>query len=131
LLDISQNRLVGLPDELSRLGNLKELHANENFLPTVPISALRGMTALTTIYLNFNCWCEDGAKQPFKITSPLMPILHPGLVLLDIRQPIDTAPQEEVAEERFKWDPVSLFHLARAVIAVADRRPRPVVLFST
>jgi Leucine-rich repeat (LRR) protein len=129
-LDISQNGLVSLPDELSSMGNLKELHTGDNCLSRVPVSALRGMTALTSINLSFNGCREGNAKGVFQITSPLLPILHPGLVLLDLRQSRYEGTHQEVTRERYVWNPVSLFHLGRALIAVADRRPRPIVRFN-
>jgi hypothetical protein len=46
----------------------------------------------------------------FEIPTPLLPIVHPGLVKLDLRQ-------------RKPWDSVSLFHLGDALAAVADRSP--------
>jgi hypothetical protein len=87
------------------------------------------MTALTTIDLHLNCDCGGIDEQLFKITSPLLPILHPGLLLLDLRQSRHNETHQEVSAP-FKWDPVSLFHLGQAVITVADRRPHPTVIFN-
>ncbi len=62
----------------------------------------------------------------FHISSPQLPILHPRLAHLDLRQYRD----EDMDElDEFKWDPISLFHLGQAMIEVADRRPLPTVLF--
>ncbi len=114
------------------MSNLKELRADNNCLPTVPVSALRGMTALTSIHLSLNCCRENDAGGLFQITSPLLPILHPGLAFLDLRQSrYKNFTHQEVAGEHFKWDPVSLFHLRRAKIALAERRPRPTLRFKT
>jgi hypothetical protein len=136
-LDVSWNGLPSLPHELSRLGNLKELVAHNNCLPTVPVSVLMGMTALTDVDLHHNCWRGSVEEPMFKIPSPLLPILHPGLLKLDLRayaykEDFTVAPTGQVTVHHrvpFEWDSVSLFHLARATVEVADRRPRPTLLF--
>ncbi len=147
MLNFGYNRLVGIPDELSSMTNLKQLEAN-NRLPTVPVSALRGITALTCIRLESqNCsWPSVHVEEPhvegpmFKITSSLLPILHPRLVKLDLRQPryrrpsflLPPAGEVNAAEPDwvlFKWDAVSMFHLGRALIAVGDRKPPPTLLY--
>ncbi len=106
--------MSSLPAELSSLGNLKELLLNGNDFTTAPLSVLSGLTALTAIDLSQQhaptYYWDGGQVHTFEVTSPLLPILHPGLVKLDLRQ-------------RRPWDSGSLFHLGRALDAVADRNP--------
>jgi hypothetical protein len=108
------NSMVSLPDELSRLGNLEILLLHENCLPEPPVSVLRGLTSLTTIMLSFQRRPDDAV---FRIPSPLLPFLHRGLEQLDLRQ-------RRGFFGSFDWDTVSLFHLGRAMVEVADRQPR-------
>jgi hypothetical protein len=84
----------------------------------VPVSVLSGMTAITEIDLSCqSCW--GGVDTPsFQIPSPLLPILHPGLVELNLNQ-------VPGSWSTFEWDPISLVHLARAVVEVSDRKPIP------
>jgi hypothetical protein len=137
-LDVAHNMLVSIPDELSRLGNLKELNASHNLLPTVLVSALRGMTALTSIDLSLNCSRASAGHPMFKITSSLLTILHPGLRKLDLRQyryretPWPGPGTAAVAQDDwipFKWDSASLFHLGTALSALANRSPVPILQF--
>jgi hypothetical protein len=111
---VSMNRLHGLPDQLSSLGNLKELLLNGNDLTTVPVSILKGLTALKTLDMSYQ-FNPNAEASSFEVSSPLLPILHPGLVKVDLRQ-------------RVKWGPISLFHLGCALGVVANRRPIPTVL---
>ncbi len=111
--------MTSIPHELSSLGNLKELLLNENRLPEPPLSVLRAMTSLKTIDLSYQGRGEDPV---FTIPSPLLPILHPGLVELDLRQ-------SHKSGAPIEWDTVSLFHLGRAMVEVADRTPIPALLF--
>jgi hypothetical protein len=115
------NTLFSLPHELSSLRNLKWLSLGRNWLPTVPVSVLSGMTALTAIDLSMQLYDEDLDEffEVFKISTPLLPILHPGLVRLDLLQP-----------SNHSWDSVSFSHLERARLEVAGRRPVPTLLFS-
>jgi hypothetical protein len=110
-LNLRLNSLVSLPHELSSLQNLKELQMSCNEFLTLPVSALSGMTALNMLQ------CTSSAAA-FQVTSSLLPILHPGQVELDLSQ-----------GPRHSWDSVSLFHLGRAMLEVAERRPVPTLLF--
>jgi hypothetical protein len=121
-LDVSQNSLRSLPDKLTSLTNLKELCLRQNSFSEPPVSILRHLTALVTIDLRFyRRWGNEGS-QDFRIPSSLLPILHPGLLTLDVRQ---------FAREPgpFTWDSMSLVHLGRAMAELAKRRPVPAVLF--
>ncbi len=112
-LDLSRNGLRSLPDELSSLQNLKELLLTENLLPTVPFSILSALIALHTIDLSL----QGEANAMFSILSPLLPLLHPGLVKLDLRQ-------------RETLEPRSLFHIGRAVREWAkEGRPIDTLLY--
>jgi hypothetical protein len=120
-LDVSGKTMKSLPDELSGLKGLKELLLNGNAFTTVLVSVLSGLTALMTIDLSQQharqpmfLW-ECGPYQPFEVTCPLLPMLHPGLVKLDLRQ-------------RMPWDSVSMFHLGDAMAALADRNPHLTLL---
>jgi hypothetical protein len=127
-LNVGGNALISLPQDLDKLGKLRELNANNNQLLTVPVSVLKGMPALTTIHLRWNSSLSWGAvDRPlmFHIRAPLAPILHPGLVHLDLRQYRDGG----CDFQEVNWDPVSLFHLGQAMIEVADRKPLPTLLF--
>ncbi len=114
-LDLDCNMLTSLPYELTRLAKLKELLLSHNFFCEFPISVLSGLTTLTQI--DMSTQVPDG-KPRFNIKAPLLPVLHPGLVELDLDQ-----------LQRHEWDPVSFFHLGRAVAEVADRRPVPTIKF--
>ncbi len=93
----------------------------------VPVSALSGMTALNTVDLSFQFTRESGATTwTLQITSPLLPILHPGLITLDLRQ---TSEETARMPHQHSWDSVSLFHLGRAMLEVAEKRPVPTLLF--
>ncbi len=120
-LDVSRNKLRSLPTELSSLRNLKELLLTRNDFPEPPVSVLRGMTAITKIDLTYQCRWLDVDVPGFKVPSPLLPILHPGLVKLDLRQ-------SPGSWDPFEWDPISVFHLGRALVEVSDRRPIPTLL---
>ncbi len=117
-LDLQINSLTSLPDHLSNLGKLKNLLLTRNKFQEVPVSALRGLTALRKVKLGEQV-PPGAAPIPgwiCKVTSSLLPIIHPGLVKLDLRQ--DEA-----------WDSVSLFHLGGAMAAVANRTPHLELLF--
>jgi hypothetical protein len=112
-LELTGNSLASLPAELSRLTYLKELLLNINEFTTVPVSVLSGLTGLKTIDLSQQVapqYHYPPVDSVFLIPTPLLPMLHPGLVKLDLRQ-------------RKPWDSVSLFHLGDALAAVADRSP--------
>jgi hypothetical protein len=81
------------------------------------------MTALDTIDLSYQ---QEILESPFEVPSTLLPILHKGLVLLDLRQDLD-----EPAFVSTKWDPISLFHLGQAVIDVSTRVPVPTLVFES
>ncbi len=127
-LDLNDNGLHDLPIELSSLGNLRELLMHKNYFTEAPISVLRHLTALNTIDMSASVNAFTG-RVGFQVPSSLLPILHPGLVTLDLRYnriwqvPFDQNPIPH------KWDPTSWFHLGRAVVEVSSRVPRPAVLF--
>ncbi len=83
---------------------LKELVLRSNEFTTLPVSPLSGCTALTHLCLS----CQ---RTGFQVSSPLLPVLHPGLVLLGLGGQVE------------KWDDMSLFHFGRAMVEVADRLP--------
>jgi hypothetical protein len=87
-----------------------------NLFVEPPVSVLSHLTALNNIDLSvlFNFH----GNPTFRIPSPLLPILHPGLVKLDLRH------------IGLKWDAISLCHVGRALVEVADRKPVPSLLFS-
>ncbi len=113
VLDVRVNCLRGLPDQLTGLQNLKRLTLDANYFNALPMSISVGLTALETVSIQYQP-CHGNGK--FEITSPLLPILHSGLVQLALVQ------------ER-PWGPVSLFHLGCALVDVADRNPIPSLLF--
>jgi hypothetical protein len=121
-LDVGINSIRDLPEELSSLGNLKNLDASYNRFTTVPVRALIGMTALNTIDLSkqgpLTIYPEDGEKLVFEVPGPLLPILHPGLVLLDLLQ-----------DGRITWDDTSKFYLATAHDAHLGRNPHLLVKY--
>ncbi len=122
MLDVGRNKLRSLPDEMSSLTNLKELQMSDNKLPEPPVSVLRHMTALHTIGLHDNGGGTGEGGPRFRIPSPLLPILHPGLVLLALGQ-------RHGKSGPFKWDPMSLVHLGAAMAELAKRRPVPKLCF--
>jgi hypothetical protein len=112
-LDLSHNNLASLPAQLSTLGNLKGLLLQCNDLEVVPVSVLSGLTALTKVDLSQQhapSEFDERNGETFQVSAPLLPILHPRLVKLCLRQ-------------RKPWDSVSLFHLGRAMTAVEKRNP--------
>jgi hypothetical protein len=116
MLDVCHNRLASLPDELSSLRDLEELLLRGNHFPEVPVSVLNGMTALKTIDL---AWQSGGEGKGCSLKVPsLLPILRPGLIMLDLQQ-----------GSFHPWDQISMFHLGRAMAEVADMKPTPVLLF--
>jgi Leucine-rich repeat (LRR) protein len=124
-LDISFNNLHSLPDEMSGLQNLKELNLSWNNLPAPPV-VLGRLTALTKIDMANQRWSLD-QSDTFKVPSPLLPILHPGLVHLDLQQ---QAYDYAIRGPRLRpWDELSLSHLEQALAEVVDRRPVPTLLF--
>jgi hypothetical protein len=109
--------MTSLPEELSSLRNLKELVAFSNDFRVLPISVLTRLTALTFIDLGIQFGeCRAPVKILLQIPSSLLPILHPGLVKLDLQQ-------------RLQWDSISLVHLGRALAAAAARDPPLTILF--
>ncbi len=126
-LDISSNHLHSLPDELSILRNLHELTLMGNVFPQAPISVLSRMTALHGIDLSGQLRYAQDESLAFKVRAPLLPILHPGLVQLDLRQQRFVPHSKELRPRR--WDGLSLCHLGRALADVADRKAVPALLF--
>jgi hypothetical protein len=112
-LDASDNELVALPNELSSLGKLKEVLLGCNNIEEVPVALLSALTALNTIDLSYQCSIGQSTRVEFP--GSLLPILHPGLKLLDLRQ---------IAG----WGPNSLFHLGEAWAALSHRHPTPTLL---
>jgi hypothetical protein len=108
VLCISDNPLTGLPDALANLRSLEELDLRGNRLPSVPVTVLSRLTSLTRLSLASSI--ATGGSLPFRVTSPLQPILHLGLVHLCLAQ-------------RYTWDTGSLHHLGRALVEVAGRWP--------
>ncbi len=116
-LDVSSNQLICLPGELSKLRNLRELLANNNELSQCPVSILSSLTALTTVDVSHQHGPRTfDASLVFDVPS-LLPMLHPGLVKLDLRQHLE------------EWTPDSLHHLACAEAAVGAMRPPPTLLY--
>lgn len=95
-LDVTENLLTHLPGELSSLKDLRELRMETNCLSEIPVRVLSLLTALTVIDVIY----QD--VTGFKISSPLLPILHPGLAYLDLMQ-------------FTPWDAISRFHIHQAV----------------
>jgi hypothetical protein len=125
LLNVSANNLQSLPYELSSLPKLKDLSLTQNLFTEPPISVLRQMTALATIDLSHQFPPWQPVRELFEVPSSLLPILHKQLVSLDVRQKrYDLQPAVSL-----KWDPVSLFHLGRAVVDVSNRVPVPKMRF--
>jgi hypothetical protein len=120
-LNVRVTFLNNLPDQLSSLKSLEDLRMDENDFTGVPVSVLSHLTALYAISLSFNC---RRSPEEFKVSSPLQPILHPGLVLRDLRA-------YGGIQAPCKWDPVSLFHLGRGMRHMADRVPIPTLLFKS
>ncbi len=92
--------------------NLRDLRVGFNRIPTVPVSVLSNLTALTCINLSYQ---DVEGSATFSVSSSLLPILHPGLAELDLRH--------------YRWDPLSLCHLENAMAEVADRTPVPMLKF--
>jgi Leucine-rich repeat (LRR) protein len=115
-LDLSFNLLRSLPDELSSFRTLEELALRHNEFPEAPVFALRGMTAITKIDLSYQSLGGDEDAPAFQVPSPLLPILHPGLVELNLEQ-------ARRSLDASGWDPISLVHLGRAMVEVSDRMP--------
>jgi hypothetical protein len=79
------------------------------------------LTALNEIDLSDQSSRTDtGLLAPgvFMVLSPLLPILHPGLVKLDLQQ------EKELG-------PVSQFHVGRALVELGRRTPIPTLLFKS
>ncbi len=125
MLDVTENELRELPDEMSRLTNLKVLLMELNYFSEPPVSVLRHMTALESIDLSGNINPDDEVAG-FRIPSPLLPILHPGLTRLDFER----CGQRSERSDTFKWDPRSLVHLGSAMAELAKRRPVPSLLYT-
>jgi hypothetical protein len=115
-LDVCGNRLSSLPEELTSLGKLRVLVASNNNLPTAPCSILSKLSALVSIRLRYQLSDRVEGSPAFTVSSSLLPILHPGLVVLDLVQ-------------HSPWDALSLCHLGRAMVEVANRRPIPSVQY--
>lgn len=109
-----ENRLQYLPSELSSLGNLEPLDLGHNYLPAVPVSVLSGLTGLRELRLSLQNHAEG--NPTFRILSPLLPIFHPGLKFISLKQDVP-------------WDLMSMFHIGCAVAHVADWRPMPTLEF--
>jgi hypothetical protein len=117
------NHLRGLPDELCGLRNLNELNLSHNLFRETPVSVFSRMTALTYLSLSVQAYSAADESAVFRVPSSLLPILHPGLVEVYLRQHM------YIDMPRGKgWDMLSLFHLGRALADVADRRPVPRLL---
>jgi hypothetical protein len=114
------NNLCSLPDELSSLRNLKKLVLRANNFAEPPVHVLSGLTAITSIDLQYQGRPGNPPAPTFKIPSPLLPILHPGLVKLVVRQ--ETFDHSIMASLPIPWDDLSLSHLGRALAHVADRK---------
>ncbi len=114
---MSRNSLSSLPEALSTLVNLKKLLMKGNAFLEPPISVLSHLTALNTVDMSVADIRGGMQSAAFRIPSPLLPVLHPGLLKLDLRH------------VGLKWDPISLCHLGRALVEVADRKPVPSLLF--
>jgi hypothetical protein len=112
-LNLCSNFLRNLPDELSALGHLEKLDVSCNKLEEVPTAVLSGMTALSHLSLRN----EGDEDRPFKVSSSLLPILHPGLRMLDLVQSAEP------------WDKASLPHLREARAELARRTPTPTFTF--
>jgi hypothetical protein len=121
-LDVGGSNLRSLPGELSSLGNLKELVLQCNDFPEPPLDVLRGLTAITKLDTGYQRSLGREDAPAFKVSSPLLPILHPGLAWLDLVQ-------SRGFGIPWEWDPTSLFHLGRAMVEMSDRRPVPNLLF--
>ncbi len=118
-LVLGANSLQCLPDELSSLQKLKELDLMGNNFTEPPVSVLEHLTALELINLrNQRCGSGEGTAV-FTIPSSLLPVLHPWLQELNLRQ-------EDIA---FRWDPISLHHQEGAKTEAAKLRPVPELLF--
>jgi hypothetical protein len=112
-LDVRSNYLRSLSDKLSALGHLQKLDVGSNYLEDVPMAVLSGMTALSHLSL-----CSEGdVGRPFKVSSSLLPILHPGLRMLDMMQ------------FAVPWDKASFPHLREARAELAWRMPTPTFKF--
>jgi Leucine-rich repeat (LRR) protein len=116
-LDVTGNKLTSLPDELSSLRNLEHLVLQENHITIVPVSVLEGLTALTFLDLSLQFGDDyphitPAGEDPqlLEIPSSLLPILHTGLLTLDMQQTLS-------------WDSVSLSHLGNALAAAKAKSP--------
>lgn len=74
----------------------------------VPMSVLGRLTALTSISMRNQRYDGDGT---LKVLSSLLPVLHAGLVKLDLTQEAE-------------WDQLSMRHLERAAVEAAGRTPK-------
>lgn len=115
MLNVAHANLRDFPEQLSSLQNLRYLEATCNKFPTVPVSILSSLTALTKISLSIQ---HPEGHGTFKVSSSLLPMLHLGLVELNLIQ------------RNVQWDPLSLFHLGCAVAEVAERTPVPRLRFA-
>ncbi len=89
-----------------------------NFLLKVPVSVLSAMTALKTIDVSYQQPPGVGMGK-IRVTASLLPILHPGLVKLDLQR----------RPAYGMWDAASWVHLRCALDAVKSREPIPMVLY--
>jgi hypothetical protein len=82
--------MTSLPSGLSGLKNLKELHMNENHMSEIPVDVLKFLMAPSFIDLSIQFGPLDeplgqGEELPvMKIPSSLLPILHLGLLKLNL-----------------------------------------------
>jgi hypothetical protein len=87
------------------------------------------MTTLNDINLCGQSRYSQDDSAAFRVRSSLLPILHPGLVELDLRQQRYVPHGNQLALRPRPWDVVSLCHLGRALADVAKRKPVPALLF--
>ncbi len=137
-LDVSVSCLRSLPDELSSLENLQELQIGLHWLSEPHISILRHLTALTYINMGADVTEQQwNSEAPvFSVPSSLLPILHPGLVVLDLRPYRyvfhDFCIGKHCDIQRidwYEWDSLSLVHLKHAGTVLASRQPVPTLLY--
>ncbi len=119
-LDVSHNLLCSLPRELCSLEKLRTLDLSDNAFTAVPVSVLSELTALRVIAMNNQCdnTYSRNPSDRLMVSESLLPILHPGLVRLELQQ------EKEL-------DPVSLGHVGSAMLDLGNRQPVPTLLFNS